>query len=311
MNKITIREAVASQDVQHFWTELNTYYIRDIFPNPDSEDREYFLGEKYRNQMDQIHSRKKDRAYYLFFDWDGTEIGFAMAVIYDTEDGKCFLMEFCVYPQFRGNGTGKACAKGFLSWAAERGASYVEINCDTEQRIRFWEGCGFRRNGRDEWGVPLMLYGPKEQIPFSVEQFADGEDWQLMKLMNGYLSEIGEECLSEEKQERLKEAIGAGDISFFVAKRGYRTVGMCSVSAIFSTFNCGKVAVFEDFYVEPVFRGQGIARTLSQAARNWCREQGIGSLSVTCAPCDEQMYRCLGFDLPLGRTFAYIMEQAD
>lgn len=308
MNQITIREAVTSREIRHFWEEVNLYHIRDIFPDPDSGDREYFLGEEYRQHMDRLHSREHNKAHYLFFDRDGKEIGFAMAVIYDQEDNKCFLMEFCVYPQFRGNGTGKACAEKFLEWAEETGAAYVEINCDTAQRTRFWGNCGFRPNGRDEWSVPLMMLGPADPVPFTVDRLTDPEDWQLMKLMNGYLSEIGEECLSEEKQERLKEAIGAGEISFFVAKRGYRSVGMCSVTATFSTFNCGKTAIFEDFYVEPVFRGQGIARLMAQTAMDWCRGKGIGSLTVTCAPCDEEMYQCLGFDVPLGRTFASVMK---
>ena len=139
MNKqITIREAFTSEEVKHFWKELNAYHIRDIFPDPDSEDRAYFLGNEYRDHMESIHSRSYDRCHYLFFDRDGVEIGFAMPVIYSTEDGKCFLMEFCVYPEFRGNGTGKACAKAFLEWAEEIGAAYTELNCDTTDRIRFW-----------------------------------------------------------------------------------------------------------------------------------------------------------------------------
>ena len=44
---------------------------------------------------------------------------------------------------------------------------------------------------------------------------------------------------------------------------------------------------------------------LAEAAQKWCREEGVASLSVTCAPCDEQMYQALGFQIPLGRTYAY------
>ena len=311
MNSITIREAAAAREIPHFWEELNAYHIRDIFPDPDSEDREYFLGEEYRNHMELLRTRDHNRAHYLFFGRDGEEIGFAMAVLYDTEDGKCFLMEFCVYPRFRGNGTGKDCAEKFLEWAQKNGATYVEINCEDPRRIRFWRDCGFRNNGCDEWGVPLMLHGPEASVPFFTEQLTDPEDWQLLKLMNGYLTEIGEECLSEEKQVLLQQAVKDGQITFFVAKRGYRTVGMCSVSTVYSTFNCGKTAVLEDFYIEPVFRKQGISRMLIVKARSWCREQGIGSLTVTCAPCDEEMYRGLGFALPLGRTFAWVPEQTD
>ena len=58
--------------------------------------------------------------------------------------------------------------------------------------------------------------------------------------------------------------------------------------------------VLEDLYVEPVFRGQGIARQLTRSAQALCRERGVGSLTVCCAPCDEAMYQALGFNVPLG-----------
>lgn len=308
--RITIREAGTESEILHFWNELNTYHSQDLFPHPDSrEDLDYFLSTEYREAMEQIHSRERDRCHYLFFDRNGREIGFCMPVIYDTEDHKCFLMEFCVYPRYRGEGTGKACAMVFLQWAADNGAAYTELNCETPERIRFWSYSGFLPNGRDEWGIPLMLKPPAESLPVTVEQLTDPEDWQLRKLMNGFLAEIGEECLSEEKQDRLQNAIRAGEIVFFLAKRGYRAVGVCSVATAFSTFQCGSVGIFDDFYVEPVFRRQGIARMLSKAAKDWCGERGIPSLTVTCAPCDEEMYRSLGFSSPLGEAFAYLMEQ--
>ena len=43
--------------------------------------------------MQKIHDRPQDRCYYLFFQRDGQDIGFAMPVIFTTEDGKCFIME--------------------------------------------------------------------------------------------------------------------------------------------------------------------------------------------------------------------------
>lgn len=110
-NQITIREAVTEQDIAVFWQQLRTYFIRDIFPNPEDEDREYFLSDtEYRAHMQKIHDRPQDRCHYLFFHRNGQDIGFAMPVIFNTEDGKCFIMEYCVYPEFRGSGTGKACA---------------------------------------------------------------------------------------------------------------------------------------------------------------------------------------------------------
>ena len=304
-NEITIREAVTEQEIGFFWAQLRAYFKRDVFPDPDSEERDHFLNDKYRSLMDALHQREQDRCYYLLLSRDGEDIGLALPVLYHTEDGKCFLCEFCVFPEFRGNGTGTKCGERFLSWARSMGAAYAELNCDAPQRQRFWSRLGFRRNGADEWGMPLMLLPPEEEAPICIERLTDGRDWQLKKLENGFLREIGEDVLSEEKKRRLEQAVSDGKITYFLAKRGYRAVGMCSVATAFSTFACGNVGTFEDFYIEPVFRGRGIARLLAEAAQKWCRENGVASLSVTCAPCDEQMYQALGFHIPLGRTYAY------
>ena len=136
--------------------------------------------------------------------------------------------------------------------------------------------------------------------------FGGPDDWQLRKLENGFKREIGEDVLTSSQQKRLQQAVKEGSITFFIAKRGYRAVGMCSVATYYSTFSYSNVGVYEDFYVEPAFRGKGIARKLAEAAQRWCQEHGIASLTVCCAPCDEAMYRALGFDTDLGKTLAHI-----
>ena len=304
-DQISIREAITETDVASFWAQLRVYQQRDILPDPEDESLDYFLSEDYRSQVQAVHDRKQNPLYYLFFRRHGQDIGFAMPAIFTTEDGKCFIMEFCVYPQYRGGGTGTQCAQALLRWAKERGAVYAELNYGgDERRQRFWARLGFVPNGADEWGEPLILLPPEEALPFTVERLADPEDWQLMKLENGFLTEIGEEPLSEEKQQRLKEAVGDGKITFFLAKRGYRAVGMCSVSPCYSTFSCAESGVFDDFYVEPAFRRQGIARQLVSAARNWAEENALSGLTVGCADCDAEMYRALGFETRLGTMLA-------
>ena len=194
-----------------------------------------------------------------------------------------------------------------LNWAREHGALYAELNHGSgERRRHFWESVGFIENGADEWGEPLMILPPAEDIPITVEVLSDPEDWQIKKLENGFKKDIGEEALTEEQQKQLQQAIKEGKITFFVAKRGYRAVGMCSVAKCYSTFSCSDTGVYEDFYIEPAFRGKGIARKLAQAAQTWCKNSGISSLTVCCAPCDEKMYQALGFDIGLGTTFAHI-----
>ena len=123
-NTITIREAITETEASHFWQQMHAYHARDIFPNPEDEDRAYFLDDsQYRKQIQQIHDRETDRCYYLLFEQNGQEVGFCLPVLFLSEDGKCFIMEFCVYPEFRGKGVGTQCAQALWQWAAERGAA--------------------------------------------------------------------------------------------------------------------------------------------------------------------------------------------
>ncbi len=118
----------------------------------------------------------------------------------------------------------------------------------------------------------------------TISKAIQNENWQeLLCLENGYLREIGEQPLTEEQQAQLFQAIQESRITFFLAKSGKQTVGMCSVARHFSTFACTDTGVFEDFYVEPAFRKKGVARLLAQAAQDWSREQGLSSLTVCCA----------------------------
>ena len=303
-NLIHIREAVTEKDICTFWTELRRYQERDLFPDPEDGELAYFLSNEYREQVEALHDRCEDPLHYLFFCRDGQDIGMAMPVIYRNEDGKCFILEFCVFPAFRENGTGSRCAEELLRWSAERGAAYWELNCNTDQRRRFWSRLGFLSNGADEWGEPLMLRPPVEKLTVHVELLTDGADRQLLRLENSFLAEVGEEPLSAKKERRLAEAVADGKIFFFLAKRGYRAVGLCSVSPCYSTFACAESGVFDDFFIEPAFRHQGIARLLVSAARNWAEENALSGLTVGCADGDAEMYRALGFAARLGTMLA-------
>jgi GNAT superfamily N-acetyltransferase len=141
---------------------------------------------------------------------------------------------------------------------------------------------------------------------FRVSILTDPDNPEFIELKNAYRMDIGEEILTAEQEGNLKAAVMDGRITFFTAEHGSHTVGICSVSRCYSTFSCSDTAVFEDFYVRPDYRKKGIARRLSEEARRWCRERGIESITVCSAPCDEEMYRALGFDVVLGRTMAHI-----
>lgn len=238
-NRITVREAITEIEIAAFWEQLYNYYKRDIFPDSVDGEQNHFLGGEYRQHMEIIHKRPQDRCYYLLFYQNEQNVGFAMPVIYTSEDGKCFIMDFCVYPEFRGNGMGKECARALLKWAEKNGAFYAELNySDNVRRKHFWQSIGFVQNGSDQWGDPLMLFPPKERAPISVEILTDSEDWQLQKLENGFRAEVGVPALTEEMYSKLTAAIQNGETTFFLAKRGYRAVGMCSITRYFSSSIC-------------------------------------------------------------------------
>ena len=132
-----------------------------------------------------------------------------------------------------------------------------------------------------------------------IEASGIGALWELQK---AYKAEIGEDAPGKAEKARLLSAIENGQILFFGAFNGTVLVGCCSVTVGFSTFDYAPSGVFEDFYIRPVFRHRGIARELVAFAY---RESGVSSLLVGCADCDRDMYRALGFTIPLGNLLAF------
>ena len=122
--------------------------------------------------------------------------------------------------------------------------------------------------------------------------------WELHK---AYKAEINEDAPSAADRESLEEAIRENRIRFYGAWDGASLVGCCSVTIGFSTFNYAPSGVFEDFYIVPRYRHQGIAKELVRFARD---ESGTGSMTVGCADSDEAMYRALGFTVRLGNLLA-------
>lgn len=123
--------------------------------------------------------------------------------------------------------------------------------------------------------------------------------WELQK---AYKAEIGEDEPGGPERSRLAAAMEKGQILFYGAWDGAGLIGCCSITVGFSTFNYAPSGVFEDFYIRPAYRHQGIARRLVTYAR---RESGVRSLTVGCADCDVRMYQALGFTVPLGNLLAF------
>lgn len=129
------------------------------------------------------------------------------------------------------------------------------------------------------------------------------EHWPgLKQLQIAYKIEIGEEPPREENLESLLAAMVRQQILFYGCVEEGRLIACCSVSPVFSTFDYKTGGVFEDFYILPEYRRRGIARQLVAFAYG---ESGVSSMTVGCADCDAEMYRALGFRVPLGNMLAF------
>ena len=101
--------------------------------------------------------RTPDTQHMVYFVRDGVKIGASQYCTYKSEDGKCFILDFWVFPDHRGNGTGHKCFQTLMEYTKNDGAIYYALNYAKEDSHRFWASLGFSDNGTDEYGSPLMI----------------------------------------------------------------------------------------------------------------------------------------------------------
>ena len=84
----------------------------------------------------------------------------------------------------------------------------------------------------------------------------------------------------------------------FVARVGGKVVGMASLLYTISTAEGGKAALFEDFIVQPEYRGQGIGTRLLEYVIQQARAEGVLRITLLTDMQNERaqaMYRRGGF----------------
>lgn len=155
MQKIQI-ENIPVERINEFW-ELHIRYLVDDEIITDEEDIQYFQGAEYRDIIKAHMIRSVDPHCMVYFVRDGIRIGAAQYNTYHSEDGKCFVLDFWVFPQFRGNGTGHTCFAALEDYTKKDGAKYYELNCTKENSHRFWTSLGFEANGVDDDDMPIMI----------------------------------------------------------------------------------------------------------------------------------------------------------
>lgn len=144
------------QDINEFW-ELHIKYLIEDEMLQSEEERSYFSGKEYRTILEEHMVRDENKQHMAYFCRNNERIGAVSYCIYQSEDGKCFILDYWVFPKFRGKGTGHQCFRALEKYTKADGALYYELNSRKENSIRFWKSLGFIENGKDAHDIPLLI----------------------------------------------------------------------------------------------------------------------------------------------------------
>ena len=160
---VTIEE-IPVERADEFWDIQFRYLVEDGMLVTE-EEKAHFSSREYRGHIEKLMRREPDRLHMIYFARDGVRIGACQYCTFKSEDGKCFILDFWVFPEHRGGGTGRACFAALAACAGADGAARYALNYAKEGSRRFWLSNGFVDGGVDEYGSPLMGRGGKQPQP--------------------------------------------------------------------------------------------------------------------------------------------------
>ena len=146
--KINLINAKNKKDIHYFWEGRNEYFLEDIIPRREEGDAltksdiDWFFS-KYQDHIMMLFNRKTDPLCIVLINEGNTNIGFITYVIYRSEDGKCFILDYCIYPEYRSKGIGKTAFNQLEKESVENGAAYIDLNVSNRLNEKFWISMGF------------------------------------------------------------------------------------------------------------------------------------------------------------------------
>ena len=227
MQEILIEEIPVSR-IEEFWDIHLPYLVADGIIT-DQEDREYFQSAEYRDVIKAHMLRPADKHHMIRFVRDGVRIGAAQYNTYQSEDGKCFILDYWVFPEFRGNGTGHRCFEALKAYTKADGARYYELNCTKENAHRFWKSLGFADCGVDEYDMPLLQLYPVSLQPMTRQMcHLFYQNFQNDPAIGHYYEYI----YTPETADRYYDANSVPDRKLFAIMAGDQIVGECKLKNI-------------------------------------------------------------------------------
>jgi GNAT superfamily N-acetyltransferase len=119
-------------------------------------------------------------------------------------------------------------------------------------------------------GLEVRLAGP-----------ADFDD--LLVLFERFYREEGFEAAVGGLAKNLRQLLSRDDTAAFVARVDGTAVGAAAMSSAFG-LEVGLYAELEDLFVDPAWRGQGVASALVEAAAGWAKARGCDDLEIVLTP---------------------------
>ena len=161
----TIHIVKEQHDVDLFWQLRDKYMLEDVLPNAtfdpvSEEDKQWFFSQEYRDVIMEAFHRERAKLYIVFLRKDNVNIGFAVYVIYHSEEGKCLIVDFCIFSEHRNKGIGSSFFKMLRAHVAAQNALYFSLNLSNDDNKRFWEREGFKLAGKDEHGSDVYEKRP-------------------------------------------------------------------------------------------------------------------------------------------------------
>ncbi|MEG0619297.1 MAG: GNAT family N-acetyltransferase [Bacilli bacterium] len=163
-----LEKKTTQTEIDEFWKKKSEYEKNDIFPYLDETGEEleeiisWFQSSEYYNIIMDLHSNSQENARTLQFayvyDDAGKYIGFIMYKIYNLEDGKCFILDFCIEREFHNKGVGAEVFNFFEQYVKKNeDATYIALNGSNDRNKRFWKKQGFVYQKQNTHGDEIYI----------------------------------------------------------------------------------------------------------------------------------------------------------
>lgn len=234
MQSISLLPVSTPQQAANFAQAQEECLVRDVFPSCDldaplsPEEQADLLSPERRQSLEALCQRETDPGQRCFFALDGQRVGYCFWVTFHSEDDKCFILDFCIFPPFRCQGIGSRCFQALREHTQAQGAAYWELNTHCRRSLRFWQRQGFVCNGYDAYGAILLQLPPSGPTHTTCGRLRQEDLWQLEQLENTRRAAAGLPFLTDAQRTQLARDWQQGKLRVWALRRQTRIVAICT-----------------------------------------------------------------------------------